>query len=386
MSAAIDDEQGRDEAPQSPYLRHIRNALVGLLILAVTAATVIGKDFLVPVAFAFFIALTFRPFIRRMSKRGVPAWLTTTGIALVLAALLLVIVAVFGSALTDWINRWPEVQRTFLQRNASLLDWFKHILDVTQTIAAPATEGGASTTPEVVVRQPVLPTIANFIATYPVNVTITLSSALVIALFLMASGDLFYEKLIRVMPRFDDKKNALRIVFDVERDVSNYLLTITAINAGLGAIVGVSFWLIGMPMPHFWAFFVFALNFIPYLGPIAGVIVSAFVSIVVFSNWGQAILAPLVYMTIIGIETQIVTPAVLSRRMSINSVAILIALAFWGWAWGIAGIIMAVPFLVTLRVFCSHLQVLQPVGEFLSGQGDSPGETTTNTGAAANTS
>jgi predicted PurR-regulated permease PerM len=232
----------------------------------------------------------------------------------------------------------------------------------------------------------VLPTIANFIATYPVNVTITLSSALVIALFLMASGDLFYEKLIRVMPRLDDKKNALRIVFDVERDVSSYLLTITAINAGLGAIVGVSFWLIGMPMPHFWAFLVFALNFIPYLGPIAGVIISGFVSIMVFSNWGQAVLAPAVYMTIIGIETQIVTPAVLSRRMSINSVAILIALAFWGWAWGIAGIIMAVPFLVTLRVFCSHLPVLNPVGEFLSGQGDNASEASANANVAKNPS
>ena len=386
MSAAGDREQGINETRESSHLRHIRNALIGLLLIAITAAAVIGKEFLVPVAFAFFLALTFRPFIRRMSKRGMPAWVTTTGIALALAVLLLVIAAVFGSAMTDWINRWPEVQRTFLQRNASLLEWFKHILDVSQTIAAPATEGGTATTPEVVVRQPVLPTIANFIATYPVNVTITLSSALVIALFLMASGDLFYEKLIRVMPRLDDKKNALRIVFDVERDVSSYLLTITAINAGLGAIVGVSFWLIGMPMPHFWAFLVFALNFIPYLGPIAGVIISGFVSIMVFSNWGQAVLAPAVYMTIIGIETQIVTPAVLSRRMSINSVAILIALAFWSWAWGIAGIIMAVPFLVTLRVFCSHLPVLNPVGEFLSGQGDNANEASANANVAKNPS
>jgi len=126
-----------------------------------------------------------------------------------------------------------------------------------------------------------------------VNVIFVASGAIVIAVFLMASGDLFYEKLIRIMPSFSDKKAALRIVLDVEREVSAYLLSITLINAGLATAVGVAFWAIGLPTPHLWALFAFILNYIPYLGPITGLVLSAAIGLVVFDNIGQAALAPL---------------------------------------------------------------------------------------------
>jgi predicted PurR-regulated permease PerM len=192
------------------------------------------------------------------------------------------------------------------------------------------------------------------------------SGAIVIAVFLMASGDLFYEKLIRIMPSFEDKKAALRIVLDVEREVSAYLISITLINAGLAAAVGLAFWAIGLPTPQLWALFAFILNYIPYLGPISGLVLSAAMGVVVFETIGQALLAPLIYGALIGLETQIITPALLSRRMRINAVMILLSLAFWAWAWGIPGIVVAVPILVTFRVLCSHIEALSAIGEFLS--------------------
>ena len=128
-------------------------------------------------------------------------------------------------------------------------------------------------------------------------------------------------------------------MLDVEREVSAYLISITLINAGLAAAVGLAFWAIGLPTPHLWALFAFILNYIPYLGPITGLVFSAAISIVVFDSIGQALLAPLVYGALIGLETQIITPTLLSRRMQINAVMILLALAFWAWAWGIAGIV-----------------------------------------------
>jgi predicted PurR-regulated permease PerM len=182
----------------------------------------------------------------------------------------------------------------------------------------------------------------------------------------MASGDLFYEKLIRVLPTLSDKKAALAIALDVEREVSAYLLSITLINAGLAVCVGLAFWLIGLPTPHLWALFAFILNFIPYLGPITGLAFSALIGVVVFDTPGHALLAPLAYGLLIGLETQIVTPAVLSRRMEINAVMILLALAFWAWCWGIAGVVVAVPILVTFRVLCAHVEALAPFGEFLA--------------------
>jgi predicted PurR-regulated permease PerM len=155
-------------------------------------------------------------------------------------------------------------------------------------------------------------------------------------------------------------------VLDVEREVSAYLISITLINAGLAAAVGLAFWAIGLPTPHLWALFAFILNYIPYLGPITGLVFSAAISIVVFESLGQALLPPLVYGALIGLETQIITPALLSRRIQINAVMILLSLAFWAWAWGIPGIVLAVPILVTFRVLCNHIEALSAIGEFLS--------------------
>jgi predicted PurR-regulated permease PerM len=201
---------------------------------------------------------------------------------------------------------------------------------------------------------------------YSMSVVATIVLTLVIAAFLMASGDLFYAKLVRVLPTLRDKKTALRIVYDVEREVSDYLLMVTAINAILGVMVGIAFFIIGMPSPLLWGTLVFVLNFVPYIGAITGIGTAAFMAIVTFDSFTYAMLAPLSYAVLNGIENQFVSPLLLGRRLRLNSVALLLALTFWTWIWGIAGTLVAVPLLVTIKVFCDHLDSLAGVGEFLS--------------------
>jgi predicted PurR-regulated permease PerM len=272
-----------------------------------------------------------------------------------------------------------------MQKIGRIRDSFDDFVILTEKIQDAAIPASGAEVQEVVVKQPALPALVSLAASYPVNFFIILTSTLVFAIFLMASGDLFYEKLVRVLPTLTDKKNALRIVYDVEREVSAYLLTVTAINAGVGFVVAISFQLLGLPTPYLWALIAFVLNFIPYIGPIAGTALSGLVSIVVFDSLGYALLAPLAYAACIGIETQIVSPHILSRRLQLNAVAILLALAFWAWVWGIPGVIVAVPILVTFRVFCSHLEWLAPVGEFLSESSNGSIERTEQTVAEGKT-
>jgi predicted PurR-regulated permease PerM len=352
-------------AEQARLLLQIRRIATGLLIIAAVAGAYFARDFLLPAVFAFFIATTLRPVVRAMSRRGIPPWATTAGIVAVAAVLLGIAVYAFAGAISQWIADAPRLQQELLRKLATLrssFDGLIHISHALQEAAAP-TSGDVQ---EVVVKQPMLPTFFSVAAGYPLNVIFVASGAIVIAVFLMASGDLFYEKLIRVLPTLSDKKAALAIALDVEREVSAYLLSITLINAGLAVCVGLAFWLIGLPTPHLWALFAFILNFIPYLGPITGLAFSALIGVVVFDTPGHALLAPLAYGLLIGLETQIVTPAVLSRRMEINAVMILLALAFWAWCWGIAGVVVAVPILVTFRVLCAHVEALAPFGEFLA--------------------
>ncbi len=353
------------QAETAAYLRQSRTALIGIFILAIVATISFARDFLMPVFFAFFIALTFRPTISNLARRNIPPWASAVGFTLVLA------IAIFGSAylssgpITAWIEDAPQIQRTFMEKIRDIRASVDGVANLTEQIQDAATADPGGTVQEVVVKESNLPVLLALLAGYPAQFILTLSGSLVIAVFLMASGDLFYEKLIHVLPTLSDKKTALRIVYDVEREVSYYLLTMTLINAGVGVAVGISFHLLGMPTPMLWAFVAFGLNFIPYIGPVAGMVLSGLVAIVMFDTLSYALLVPLVFSLYIGIETQLVSPWVLSRRLQINSVAILIAMAFWAWIWGIGGIILAVPMLVTFRVFCSHLESLARVGEFL---------------------
>lgn len=350
----------------SRSLRHIKMSTTGIFILAVVAALYFSRDFMLPVVFAFFIAITLRPFVRTLSRRGIPAWVTTAGVVLAGAILLALAVYAFSDAIVGWVTNASEIQRNFLQKIAQLRLWFESLINLTETLQDAADPAQDPEVQQVVIKQPILPTVMSFMAAYPINVFIVVSGAVVIAVFLMASGDLFYEKLIRVLPTLSDKKNALRIALDIERQVSAYMLALVGINAGLAVCVGLGFWAIGMPTPHLWALLAFILNFIPYIGPIAGMVLSGIIAIVTFEDAAYALLAPAFYILLIGLETQIITPQVLSRRMQINAVMILLALAFWAWLWGIAGVVVAMPILVTLRVLCSHIESLSGLGEFLS--------------------
>ena len=109
---------------------------------------------------------------------------------------------------------------------------------------------------------------------------------------------------------------------------------------------------------------------------LAGAILSGLISFVVFDSLSYALLAPVLYTAIVTIENQFVSPHVLARRLQINSIAILLAVAFWGWIWGIFGIVVAVPLLVTLRVFSSHFNSLSAVGEVLGDASSSNGTST----------
>jgi predicted PurR-regulated permease PerM len=192
---------------------------------------------------------------------------------------------------------------------------------------------------------------------------------LVLLLFLLSSGDMFYEKIVHVMPTFKDKRRAVNIVYDIENKLSRYLFTITAINAGLGASIGVSMWLIGVPNPLLFGAIGFAFNYVPYLGAISGIVIATIVGLVTFEGAAHAFLPAAVYFALTAIEGQFVTPYFVGRRLEMNSVVIFLSIALGAWLWSVMGMLLAVPLLVTIRAFCEHIPQLQPVGDFLSARG-----------------
>ena len=196
----------------------------------------------------------------------------------------------------------------------------------------------------------------------------TAAITFVLSLFLLASGTMFYEKIIQSFARLSEKKRALRVVYDVEREISRYLLTVALINAGLGAAIALGLWALGMPNPFVWGAAAALLNFLPYVGALTTILLVAAIALISFDSLGYALLAPGLVILCNIVEGQIITPLVVGRRLEINAVAIFIAVAFWSWLWGFVGALIAVPLLVVVKVFCDHFDSLQHVGNFLSAQ------------------
>ena len=196
--------------------------------------------------------------------------------------------------------------------------------------------------------------------------------ALILASFLLSTWDFFLLRVVEEAPRFRDKKRAIEIARNMERQISRYLGAITLINAGLGVATGLALWAIGMPNPHIWGLAAFVLNYLPYLGAIAGTVAVGMVALVTFNSVGYAMLAPLAFYALTALEGQIVTPMVLGRHLSINTVAVLVTVMLWVWLWGIAGAFLAVPVLVVVKVLAENLPPLATFGRFLEAERREP--------------
>ncbi len=190
-------------------------------------------------------------------------------------------------------------------------------------------------------------------------------SVVILVFFLLASGDLLLRKVVKITPSLRDKIKAVEIARTVEREVGRYLLTLTGINLGLGVATALAMFALGMPNALLWGAMAFALNFIPYLGATITMAILTIVAVLTFDQLGHAVLVPAVFLAITTLEGQILQPFVIGRSFSVNPVLVFLSLLFWGWMWGIAGMLMAVPILVTFKVLCAHIESLASVHEFM---------------------
>lgn len=125
-----------------------------------------------------------------------------------------------------------------------------------------------------------------------------LAVLVVLLYFLLSSGDLFLRKLVRVLPNFKDQKRAALIMRQIEDHISKYLITVAMINAGLGTVAALVFWLLDMPNPALWGALAFILNFIPYLGALTEVGIVGLVAAATFPHLGHALLVPVCYLAL----------------------------------------------------------------------------------------
>ncbi|MGH7516937.1 MAG: AI-2E family transporter [Gemmatimonadales bacterium] len=337
-------------------------AITGLFVLAFFYTLYFARAFFVPVVLALMLDFLLSPLLRMLRRIRIPE---PVGALLVLLGAVLVIATTVYS-LADPVREWLAKAPVTVAKTRDELRQLRRPVDqvtrtaeqVREAASAPAT----SRTTEVVVKGPSLG--ERLFGTTQSIVTATIEVAILLY-FLLAAGDLFLQKLIKVLPQFRDKKRAVTIARETEASVSAYLFTMTLLNVGEGIVVAIAMALLGVPNAVLWGVLAVVLEYIPYVGAVVLTGILALVGLTTFDDPLRAMLVPAVYVAINFIQGNFLVPMVLGRRLTLNPVAIFIGLVFFWWIWGVAGAFLAVPILATFKIFCDHIETLQPIGEFL---------------------
>jgi len=336
-------------------------ALTGLFILAVFYTIYFMRSVLLPIVLGLLLSYLLRPIVRALARLRIPLPVGAAFILLGLFAIVSYGISALVTPAVGWVQKAPK-GLTELQHK--LLPVKKSVAQVTQ--ATGEIEKLASTNADgktVEVKQHPISEMF-FVRTPELIADAVLLTILLY--FMLVYDQVFIAKLVKLLPTLSDKKMAVAIAHDIESQISRYLFTITAINASLGAAVGIAVGLLGLHNPVMWGVMVAVLNFVPYLGALTGIICMTIGAVLSFNSLGYALIFPGVYLAFGTLEGSFITPWVMGRSLSLNPVIILLSLMFWGWLWGIVGVILAVPILAAFKIFCAQVKPMEPLAEFLS--------------------
>ena len=340
---------------------------MGSFFLLLLGAILLARDFLMPVTMAFLLFFIFSPLVRRLGRKGIPSWATATLIVLALLVLMAGVILSIMSPVGQMISDAPAITGKLEMKFQELKDSFKGLEDVATKIDD--VTGGTSTEPGVIKTEETSHSnLAVMVATSAPGLIGQFAFVLILMFFLLTSGDLLYLKIEQSFDTLKEKRAAYQALREIEESLGNYLGTISLINLGLGVAIGLAFWALDMPAPFLFGVLACLFNFIPYIGAFMAAGLSVVVALVTMDGFLWPAVVGLTYVAINLVEGQLVTPYFLSRRLELNTVVVFIAVALWAWLWSIAGMIVAVPILVMVRVLCEHIPGLEKVANFLSGE------------------
>jgi predicted PurR-regulated permease PerM len=335
-----------------------------LTVLGVIGFLFFARPVVLPIVLACVAAMTLKPLIRWLSQCHIPPALSSGVVLGLLVCAVSVGLVELGRPAMAWMNEAPAHMaelRVRLQKLFPQTARFSRAATAVNNLGA--AEGDAKAVTTVEIKTSHVPSqFINWTGSFLGGV----GETLVLLYLLLASGDMFLQKLVRVMPTLTDKKRAVEISHEIQQNISNYLFSVSLINIGLGILVSGGLYLLGVPNAAMWGLLVAVLNFVPYFGPVAGILLLSAVGLLTFDTLWKGLLPPGWYLLLHLLEANLVTPVLLGRRFTLNPVMIFISLIFWTWLWGVPGALLSVPFLVSIAVVCDRVPKLSAISELLT--------------------
>jgi predicted PurR-regulated permease PerM len=301
--------------------------------------------------------------LRLLQRARLPRWPAALVIVLALVALVVGLGLLLSAPLTGWIGRLPETIPQLQQKLSFLGSTIRSLERALQHVQNLAPSAGPGARQVAVQSTPLAERLLAGIRMVAGEAFTTL----LVLFFVLISGETFLRRLVEVLPRFKDKKQLVDISQQIEADISVYLATITMMNTLVGVATGVMAWLCGLGDPMLWGTFAFLLNYVPVLGPTAGIMIFLVVGLVSLDPLWFALLPAALYLLIHVAEGETVTPMLLASRFTVNPVLVILGVIFWYWMWGVCGAILATPLLAITKIICDRIEPLRPVGHFIGG-------------------
>ena len=356
---AMPAESTASEAPPITITRaRSRGTLpvVGLFALALIAALYFGRTILMPILFGMIMGVVLAPIVEKLSRLRIPEPLGAAIVMLAVLGILVLAIELLVLPARDMLAELPVQVQALL---GHLLEWVRSYrlgnwlaprdsADLTNQAAAQGI------------------TLTGVFLKAAQTFVLSAISASLLAYFLLSSGDLFLTKLVRVLPTIRDKVRAVKVVRTVQQEVATYFASVSMINAGLGVAVTLLTWAFGLPMPWFWGALVALLNFVPYFGAAVSALLLLLAGMAFTDSFGQALLLLACFFGTAFVEGQLINPVLVGKRLELNHTIVFVALLFWGWMWGVGGMLLAVPLLIIVKKFADHTAGWEAVAEFLA--------------------
>lgn len=352
------------EAPEPTRDDLPRTAVVGLFVLVLLGALYLARAVVLPLVLAFLFSLLLAPVVRVLLRLRVPRWIASGLVVLGLVAFSSGLIYYLASPAADWMERAPRSLDRLEHKLRQLMEPVEKVSRATDQVER-MTEVDGGNGAGVQKVQVAEESLSGSLVAGTVTAVSATAVTLVLLYFLLNTGHLFLKKVAGIQRTAKGRHTVMEIARRLEGDIAAYLLTITLINMGLGIAVGLVLWWLDMPNPILWGTMACLLNFVPYLGALVGVVVVGVVAMLTFDTVGAAVLPPLAYLAITALEGSFVTPTIVGQRLTLNPLMIFAGVIFWGWMWGVAGALLAVPLLATLKIVCDQVEALKPVGQLL---------------------
>jgi predicted PurR-regulated permease PerM len=367
MSNSTKDTLGNNMKPS------FKLAIYSLLGLAVVYTLYFAKSLLMPVVVALLFSLLLSPLVIFFKRFYIPKILSAILLLAMIGGPVTILTIELAEPAQKWLEQLPQLstkvsneinsisldvnpdtaskadkklsqstlENNELTRSNSLSR--NEVTSVGNTLSEKIIQGGMQKIISILSDTPVI--FAQFLA------------FIILVLFLLIFGPRLYQSYIDIFVDNKQYQQRTTLIDKLQRELSRYILTVTAINVGLGMITACVFWLLGVDDPLLWGALVGILNFAPYIGPLVALMVLSLEGATQHGMELIALLPAAAYFIINMLEAQFITPMVLGRHLHLNPLILVLWLFIWGWLWGTVGVLLAVPLLVCLKLTAGHLNI-----------------------------